>query len=68
MWYLWHWTDAEFKEQVWLQAKKKIKKDGMKNIPLNPLTEKAMKLPMDKTVVRKVLKQLFGRSGTEKLS
>lgn len=26
MWYLWHWTDAEFKEQVWLQAKKKDKK------------------------------------------
>lgn len=40
----------------------------MKNIPLKPLTEKEMKLPMDKTVVRKVLKQLFGRSGTEKLN
>lgn len=51
-----------------LSQKKRIKKDGMENNHLNTLTEKAIKISMDKTVVRKVLKQLFGRYGTEKLS
>lgn len=37
-------------------SQKRIKKDGIGNNPRNTLTEKAMKSPKDKIVVRKRLK------------